>query len=177
MTRVTIITLMQSIARSFPQRQCKQHRQLQEQNKPYVIRYHVCCEVNSYPNSPGPPIFTSPSHLRAPRVAARPAHGVEDHHILLGPAFRRLYHDPLMHEPNWNVRRKPFLANTGRWEMLECSPTAPPSTISHDSVLRICYTRSAARASVTMGVDLMPNNTVDTTAWCHGVVIPQPPSR
>jgi hypothetical protein len=131
MTRVTIITLMQSIARSFPQRQCKQHRQLQEQNKPYVIRYHVCCEVNSYPNSPGPPIFTSPSHLRAPRGCKTRTWCRRSSHPPRSSVPTSIPR-PAMHEPNWNVRRKPLLANTGRWEMLECSPTAPPSTISHD---------------------------------------------
>lgn len=47
--------------------------------------------------------------------------------------------------------------------MLVCSPTAPPSNYFSRSVLRTCYTRSAARASVAVEVDLMPNNPVDTT--------------
>jgi hypothetical protein len=48
--------------------------------------------------------------------------------------------------------------------MLECSPTSATIDYFARLVLRICYTRSAARGSVAVGVDLMPNNTVDTTA-------------
>ena len=70
-----------------------------------------------------------------------------------------------MPEPNRNVRRKPFLANAVRWEMLERSPTTPRSAFPLDRYCAFAIPVSAARAASQWGVDLMPNNTVDTTAW------------
>ena len=175
MTRVTIITLMQSIARSFPQRQCKQHRQLQEQNKPYVIRYHVYCEVNSYPNSPGPQ-YSLPQATYVHHAAARPAHGVEDHHILLGPAFRLLYHDPQCMSPIGMFGESPSWRTPVVGKCLSAAQQRHHRLFITISIAHLLYPECRP-SSVAVEVDLMPNNTVDTTAWCHGVVIPQPPSR
>lgn len=118
-------------------------------NKPYVSRNHVCCEVNPFPTPQAPHYsFPQATYVHHARLQDPHMSRAENRHILLGPAFRCPYHDPRCMSPIGMFGESPSWLTPVVEEMLEHSPTSATIDYSARSVLRICDTRSAARAAL-----------------------------